>query len=95
MTDFGSGSAHLPPFVSGCEACNRRLTMHGCGGRHWIVEPYGFGAHVVAAPTRDAARYRSFRAAKEAGYFQGRDGFRRFVVNGATVREASAARGVA
>lgn len=88
MTDFGSGSAHLPPLVSGCDACNRLITMRGCGGRHWIVEPYGFGAHAVAAPTRDAARYRSFQAAREAGYFAGRDGFHRFIASGVRVREA-------
>lgn len=47
--------------------------------RSWLVQIDGFGDHYIEAPTIGAARYRDWRQAKEAGYFTGSDGFRRYL----------------
>ena len=60
--------------------------------RTWSVRVYGFDGDlydpVVDAPTAGAARYAGFKAIREAGYFGGRDGFARYLVN-VRVRPAS------
>ncbi len=55
--------------------------------RRFMVSPYGFDAHLVEAQNAAKAKYIDFKAAREAGYFQGRDGFWRYLVNGVTVWE--------
>ena len=51
----------------------------------WSVHVYGLGVGghdpVVASPTVGGAKYAAYRAAREAGYFSGRDGFFRFLLN--------------
>lgn len=42
---------------------------------------------VVEAKSSSAARYAAFKAARDAGYFAGRDGFWRFVIS-SSVRKA-------
>ncbi len=49
--------------------------------RRWNVRVYGFSTEVFEAPTIGAARYRAWRAISEAGWYTGRDGFGRFLVN--------------
>lgn len=60
--------------------------------RFWSVRVYGFDGSphdpIVDRPTAGAARYAAFRAIREAGYFSGRDGFRRFLSE-VSVRPAS------
>jgi hypothetical protein len=38
--------------------------------RCWMIRLDGFADHTVAAPSKAAARYRDWRAAREAGYFR-------------------------
>lgn len=59
--------------------------------KRWLVEPYGFDPHEIAAPTRDAAKYADWKLAQAAGYFTGRDGFWRYLVSGVRVREITPA----
>jgi len=47
--------------------------------RYWLVPVSGYDDMVALATTRDRARFSVFRAGKEAGYFDGRDGFSRFL----------------
>ena len=51
----------------------------------WNVEIYAFGDDRFQAKSKDAARYLAFKAMRESGYFRGRDGFHRFLVQGVFV----------
>lgn len=60
--------------------------------RSWIVRLRGFSDDaVVEAPTRSAARYRCWKMAREAGYFDRRDGFRKFLDSLLVTREVKRA----
>lgn len=60
----------------GCRACEG--TVSGCGEAHWRVRADTI-SRLVPAPSAQAAKYRVFKALREAGYFAGRWGFRDFV----------------
>ena len=45
----------------------------------WLIPVDGFDAQVAVGETERAARWAVFSAGKEAGYFDGKDGFRRFL----------------
>lgn len=47
--------------------------------KFWLVPVSGFDDLVALAPTRDKATAAVFKAGKDAGYFDGRDGFHRFL----------------
>lgn len=47
--------------------------------RRWNVLLNGFADHEVSAPTMAKAKYIDWKAAREAGYFTGRDGFYRYL----------------
>ncbi|GJE29781.1 hypothetical protein LKMONMHP_4667 [Methylobacterium organophilum] len=75
-------------------AKHRRLTRPIlCLPRLWSVRVDGFGSGpydpVVKATTMSGARYAAFKALRDAGYFSGRDGFRRFLANGVEVWPAN------
>lgn len=58
---------------------------------HWNVDVYGFDTVVVPALTAGAAKYAVWRAASEAGYYAGRDGFGEMLASGCRAWRATAA----
>lgn len=54
--------------------------------RFWNVPVYGFDDVVAVAPTRDKARWAAFTAGKEAGYYDERGGFSRFLADVGNIR---------
>lgn len=50
--------------------------------RMYVMNCGPFGAVEVQAGTRSAAKYQVFKTARDAGYFDGRDGFREFLSRG-------------
>lgn len=55
--------------------------------RMYLVNCGRFGAVEVQAGTRSAAKYQAFKKAREAGYFNSREGFREFLSRGWHVME--------
>lgn len=49
--------------------------------RRFRVYLHGFSDHEIVAPTKAKAKYRDWRAAEDAGYFTGSDGFWRYLIN--------------
>lgn len=49
------------------------------GKQYWLIPVDGFDPQVAVGETERAARWAVFKAGKEAGYFDGKDGFRRFL----------------
>lgn len=47
--------------------------------RFWLVPVYGFDHIAAVAESAGKAKSATFRAAQDAGYYHGRDGFRRFL----------------
>lgn len=72
-------------FTAPCHVC-ARSPGGDCGGPHWVVEPYGFDAHTYPAKSAAQARWRSYSAGHEVGYF--RD-FHDFLTRGVIVRRAA------
>jgi hypothetical protein len=61
--------------------------------QYWLIAVDGFDPQVAVGETERSARWAVFSAGKEAGYFGGKDGFRRFLrASGkpATITEAAA-----
>lgn len=57
-----------------CSDCLKKAVngdQSGCGDRHWVLRVYPFDDMIQAAPTLAKARWRNYRAAREAGYFNG------------------------
>lgn len=48
--------------------------------RRWTVYLNGFADHEISAPTKAKAKYKDWRAAEDAGYFRGSDGFWRYLI---------------
>lgn len=61
------------------------MTRETLTERFWSVKVYGLGMGiydpVVASDTPGGAKYATYKAAREAGYYQGKDGFFRFLLN--------------
>ena len=47
--------------------------------RFWLVPLYGFDHIAAVADTASKAKFAVYKAAREAGYYAGRDGFRSFL----------------
>lgn len=47
--------------------------------QYWLIPVYGFDAQVAVGDTASQAKYATFRAAQDAGYYSGPDGFRKFL----------------
>ena len=58
---------------------------------YWNVDVYGFDTVVVPALTAGAAKYAVWRAASEAGYYAGRDGFGEMLASGCRAWRATPA----
>lgn len=67
-----------------CHAC--RLKQSDCGLRHWRIQIDGFDEQIQPANTKAQARWRNFRAGREAGYFSG--GFPAYLAQLSSVTEA-------
>ena len=55
--------------------------------RWYVVRCDSLGETEIQAGSAAAAKYEAFKRAREAGYFQRRDGFRDFLGRGWVVRE--------
>jgi hypothetical protein len=55
--------------------------------RMYVMNCGPFGAVEVQAGTRSAAKYQVYKKAREAGYFDSREGFREFLSRGWHVME--------
>lgn len=58
--------------------------------KFWNVPVYGYDDIVALAATSGKARWRVFLLGKDAGHFNGRDGFSRFLTDVGRIREISA-----
>lgn len=56
--------------------------------KHWRLRFDGFGDAIEVAETASKAKWQSFVRAQDAGWFLGRDGFRRFLSALSSVRRA-------
>lgn len=56
-------------------------------GRTYVVRCYDYGEFRVEAKSPSGAKYKVFLQGRDAGYFGGRDGFRRFLDRNWTASE--------
>jgi len=60
------------------------------GGKLYTIALDGFEPHSRIADTAGKARWADFCCAREAGYFQGRDGFREYLSRVVTLHHGNA-----
>ncbi|MBB3997252.1 hypothetical protein [Aureimonas pseudogalii] len=72
-------------FFTRCHAC--RLKQADCGSRHWRIQIDGFDEQIQPAASIGQARWRNYRAGREAGYFSG--GFSDYLSRLSSVTDAS------